>query len=297
MGFNHMKKKLLIIPFMMMSSLLGGCQQSEGEFIPINEYLILTNDEGNGYFDIENLSTPDYECAVQNIFKKYVKNLEKADKHKYPELESESVSFSIGAEYKNYTYFKIDAYSEGLINTCCTGNRRTQETSYIIDEQEAKNLIQEVKDRYEEINDIIEEDKQEAIDGHNVDKFFEAADKLSEKTFTYTHNEYSQNGSLESYKNYTINDTDGSLTEDLKNVDYRYMPKHHSTRKDHSINYKINDNWYFQLFSSYYYVATVTYKYKNTFFDTEVQMAYDIEDRTKVDSLISKLELLIENQK
>lgn len=233
---------------------------------------------------------------MQKIFKKYIDNLTKADKFIIPEYGAESVSFEIGAEYKHYTYFVVRAYSNGQINTHCNGNRKTQNTTYLIDEQLAKNLIQEVKDRYDEINDIIEQSRQTAIEGHNIDKFFEAAEALSSKSFVYRNVTEEQNSTIVDTKNHEIKDVDGSLTAELKDVGYRYMPDHKSRRKDNCLDYKINDDWYFQLFNTQYYIATVTYKYENPFFETEVQMAYDINDRSKVNTFVAKIQEMISNQ-
>ena len=287
-----MKAKIILIPLLTMSCLLGSCEKA-GEFITVGEYLDITNDEGTGYFTVNNITTKDYECTVQNIFKKYIKDLTKESKYTVPQEECESISFDIAGDYKYYSSFSVIVFSIGQVNTYCSGSKKAQETTYLIDEQIAKSLIKEVKDRYDEIVTIIAESEQTAIEEHNVDQFFMAANALTNKTFKYYDLSYDNNtGQLIGSQSYTINDTDGSLTDELMAVGYNYMPLNHSTRKDYSIEYKINDNWYFRLFSSNYYVATVTYKYSNPFYDTEVQMDYNVNDREireKVDTFINNV--------
>ena len=290
-----MKIKLLLIPVTMMSYLLSGCEKT-GEFINIGEYVNMTNEEGSGYFRIGEEYMRDYECVVQNIFKKYVNDdLTKENNFYYPEEESEYVSFEISGEYKNYSFFAIDVFSTGHINTMCTGTRKPQNTTYLIDKQIAESIVKETKDRYDEINTIINEYEQNAINEHNIDKFFEAAEALENKTFTFDDITYGNNETIVSSKTYTITDADGSLTSEMKDIGYNYMPLNHSKRKDYSIEYKINDGWYLRIFSSYYYVACVYYTYSNPFYETTVQMDYNINDhemRTKTDAFIDKIKQL-----
>lgn len=283
-----MKIKVLLVPLMMMSCLLGSCTP-EGEFIEISEYANVVSKEGPGYFEYNETTTRDYECVVQNIFNKYISNLTATKADVFPEGQCDYVSLALNGDYKDYSYFTITVYSEGILSTYCSGSKASQQSSYSIDEQIAKSLIKEVKDRYDEINRIVQESEDAAIEEHNIDKFFIAAEHLEKKSFKYTHRIYDNKGSVEQSYNYTINDNDGSLTSELKDVGYRYMPAHKSRRTDYCIQYKINDSWYFELFNTDYYIAVVHYLYSNPFYETEVKMAYDIDDRTKVDTLVDKI--------
>lgn len=283
-----MKTKILLVPLMMMSCLLGSCA-IEGEFIELSEYANIVDQEGAGYFEYNETTTRDYECSVQTIFKKYTSDLTATKKEVFPEGECDYVSLALNGDYKNYSYFTIYVYSEGILNTYCSGSRKSQTTSYAIDEQVAKSLIKEVKDRYDEINRIVQESEDAAIEEHNIDKFFEAAESLDKKSFEYRYIFYDNNGVVEHSYSYPINDNDGSLTRELKDVGYRYMPLHQSSRKDYCVQYKISDNWYFELFNTNYYIAMIHYFYSNPFYETEVKMCYDIDDRTKVDTLVDKI--------
>lgn len=283
-----MKTKILLVPLMMMSCLLGSCTP-KGEFIEISEYANIVDQEGAGYFEFNETTTRDYECGVQNIFKKYTSDLTATKANVFPNGQCDYVSLALNGDYKNYSYFTIYVYSEGILNTYCSGSRKAQQTTYAIDEQVAKSLIKEVKDRYDEINNIVQESENAAIEEHNIDKFFEAVESLEKKSFEYSHRIYDDKGYVEHSYNYLINDNDGSLTSELKDVGYRYMPDHQSRRKDYCIQYKINDGWYFELFNTDYYTAMVHYSYSNPFYETEVKMCYDINDRTKVDTLVEKI--------
>ena len=273
---------------MMVSCLLGSCTP-EGEFIELSEYANIEGTEGAGYFDYNEITTRDYEYGVQNIFKKYTSDLVATKVDAVPEGDYYYASLSLNGDYKNYNYFTIYVYSVGLIHTYCSGSRKSQSTTYSIDEQIAKSIIKEVKDRYDEINRIIKESEDAAIEEHNIDKFFEAVESLERKSFEYFYRIYDYKGSVENSYDYRINDNDGSLTNELKDVGYTYMPAHKSRRTDYCIQYKINNNWYFELFNTNYYIAMVHYSYSNPFYETEVKMCYDIDDRTKVDTLVDKI--------
>ena len=112
-------KKLLLIPLIMMTCLIGGCK-TEGEFIEISEYANIEDKEEDGYFSIKETTTKDYECAVQNIFKKYTSNLTATKRDSFGEEgPGEYVSLSLNADYKNFSYFKIEVYSIGILSTHC----------------------------------------------------------------------------------------------------------------------------------------------------------------------------------
>ena len=290
-----MKRKLVLLPIILMSTFLGACQK-EREHINVEEYLNVKPSDGYAYFSVGEDNKIDYEGKVQNIFKKYLNDLTAEPRYYFPQEECDYVGLSIYGEYKGFSSFTINVYGVGQINTYCSGEYKPQETTYLIDESVAKALIKEVTDRRDEIDSIIKQSEETAIEEHNVDKFFEILESVSNKSFKYQDITYTPQDQMAGVTTYTVNDTDGSLTEELKNIGYHYMPNNHSKRRDFSIEYKVNDNWYLRIFSSYYYIATVTYKYSNPFYETEVQMDYNINDnaeRTRTNAFIEKIRELV----
>ena len=307
-----MKKKTIIIPVILLSSLLGACNRlslfkpDEVSPIGIQEWLDASKDPSEnpncGEFWIkenaeEKNRHSDYELKVRDIIKNNVPN-NKGSQIDSKGLVRENVDFvgyQLRADLSRLDNCIIYVYDDGTVTTQAYGSGwgapKPQFYVYDVGKTITDKIINEVKERYYEIdetlNNIYETVKEEAT----LDKFFTNVEESTTPALI----KYHETRKDEKENSFNYHDDDRSVLNDLKELEYSPKDKDFTIDILPMITYGVTEKWTLQIFCGWdnanYDVAAIDYVYEGQYagyYTTHYMFYYSI-NATKASALADKI--------
>ncbi len=281
-----MKKKVIIIPVILLSSLLGACHRlslfepKEVSPVSIQGWLSVSKNpsedpNGSEFWikdnDEEKTRYYDYELKVRDILEANIAN------HSGNEVKSNDIArsnldfigYQIRANYNHLDGCVIYVYEDGTITTQAYGSGwgapKPQFYVYDVGKTVTDKIISEVKERYYEIdetlNNIYETVKEEAT----LDKFFTTVEESTTPALI----KYRETRKDEEENTFNYHDDDRSVLKDLKELEYTPKEKEYKIDILPMITYGVTDNWTLQIFCGWneanYDVAAIDYIYEGPY--------------------------------
>ena len=286
-GLNYMKKKLFLIPITLISCLLSSCSSSK--HINLEEYFKIQQDYSHVIIGEEDQY--DYGHVVGNILGKYAPC---ANKQAFYSEESTQpwMTYSFKGYQDGFTYFKVDFYVSGKINTYCRKDsmlsREEQETTYTISNDIVSSLQKEVNTRMDEVRTIfeVEEVNAKAKGYATPDRFFDSLLNPKENDEPFMDTYFESTTQSKRFTNFTP-----ELVQDLRNLDFKEQTYHNPTGIPSLISIRVNDDWSMNISAIAPY-AYIYYVYHNTLTWVTLTVWYEINKEMR-ETLVSRCQEMI----
>lgn len=303
-----MKKKLLLIPITLLTTLLGACnpfkvlEPREASPIYIEQWLDnakAPNENPNcGEFwilenNVQQNHHDDYELKVRDIIKKGVKNKNgnKVDSKAIARENLDFIGYKVYSAFGDLTACFIYVYEDGTITTQAYGGGwgapKPQFYVYDVGKTITDEIISKTKERYYEINDTLNNIYETVREEATVDKFFANVEESTTPALI----QYRETRKDERQNEFNYHDDDKSILNSLKELEYVPKEKGYSVDILPMITYGVTDEWTLQIFCGWdkanYDVAAIDYIYKgsySSYYPSHFRFYYSI-DATKASAI------------
>ncbi len=229
-----MKKKILLIPIMLISSTLAGCRY-ESSLIYIQEWV-----NHNGYmsyspdFTVRNGSdenaygSEDYDDKISYLIKSNLDDLKVVGTNLPKDKKERTdvyLSYSISCHLREMDYCEINIYDNGFITSHAYSTEgiifglfhaKDQDICYRISEEKAKYIIEKATERYLEIKETQDKEYAELLELAKMENVFNRAEETAKDLTLYCYN-------VDRYPYYCV-DKDRLMLNELKAVTYNKPP-------------------------------------------------------------------------
>ena len=309
-----MNKKLLLIPITLMSCFMSACG-IHTEHIALGEMLGYVKECNSPYyrvsdkydygFDYSDLYV-DYDYSIYNIINTNLVDatlVGRTDGYT-GSYNSKSVEYRFETQkfHKKMDYFTINVYDDGTVNTHASGSGwlfypKAQYTEYQISKEAANKIINDTKAVVKEYEAIKEEKQNEAKEYATFENFFKEYAKKENTSINYRLlAEY--DGHYGRYFNeYTIDDKDGDVLEDLMGLEYQFEEYRINIDSEQNIIVHANSDWFMLIdYTSGNGYMQYTYEVPSPIGGVDCITKYFTVNRSKLNALTDKLSKLVDNQ-
>lgn len=286
---GFMKNKLLIIPVILLSILVSGCdwfKQKEADPIYIQSWLNCLTDPKNdpnaptfavkkedgslAYFD-------DYELVVGKALKSVISD-EKGDKRKATDDKSKDqnkyLTYQIRHSLGRFTACNIKVFLDGSITTDAYGSGwgapKSQHFLYTISTSDATKVIDTAYARYAEIYEDNKNQRENAFNEGKIENFIKAIEESKEIPVIDYRETRGEDYIDESRKEFTVHDDNRVVFANLKQIEFEVLETYDVSILP-IVKYYIDPDWVFELYydgwssAPRYNVAAIRYRYKGQY--------------------------------
>ena len=252
-----MKKKLLLIPTIVLSCGAAGCV-FDSPIVTIKEWF------GNNayqyrkpcfavkYQNQEGISSIDFEESVKKMIYNSLAGVQEIGKNVKESKKDKTetyLSYTFSCDMRNMDYCEVRIYDNGYINTKAyleSGNffayfmrPRDQDVSYRISEETAKEIIQYGSDRYADIKEVQDRENAELKEYAKFENVFKRAEETTKelRLWSSTPNEIIFPS--------IITDTNREFLDCLKQIDYSEESSewYYTRYRSNSVSYELKDDF------------------------------------------------------
>ena len=287
-------KKLTIIPALLLSIPLIGCKYSNSsDYVDINRLMIsakgnsytalfFSSGTAHSYQDYDFVICDAIQQAYGNDLKPIKKNLDACDNYL-----SYQATLPSGPG-TTVSWFNLTIRADGYITSeygWFRGKLASGDDSYVYKVDESINLalINLATSRFEQIDKTIKQDEIDAKEKGKIENLFTHLEESNENVLGYA-----------KYGGCLISDTDKSLLNEIKNINFVYSNKNDEDSElafDSLISYKEADDWSLHI-NSDLNNAIVYYNYEGTYSEINIRIPYSVVPE-EVQLLIDKIEYLV----
>ena len=257
------KKKLLLIPVVLMSCFIAGCEY-DTYLVPLHQWI-----EHNGKlfddprFYVQNKDEEksggyiDYEEYVNRVIKERTKDAEQVSKKILKNITTDTyVSYNLICHIEKMEYCSVHVYDNGYITTFAHaevdfisaffGRPKDQKVTYKIEEEKAKEIIELATNRYLEIKEEIAREDAELTEEakiENVLNTFEQSEEPLKIWYNYKGNDV--------FYPWTFIDTNRELLIDFKTIEYEDTEDEFVYEKNRieDVVYRIDDDLHISVYN------------------------------------------------
>ena len=235
-------KKLLLIPIIA-TSLLTGCDFQSAPEVSLDKWLTDISEDTFTYFTLsdfggreaERFSYNDYEYKVADIIKQNTSSL-KLRKVK-PDVKGAKFHYDISRNIGDYYSLSLLGY-ENCVFMLLAGKKDgkyfSKEYDYAISKKDSEAIINGMKDRLYEMEDLYNETNKKAEEDATLDKFYESVSNPENDVVVYYNDQKTSDSSL-------------SLLEDIKNLDYQEKTSSYTPNGDEEMYYGVDEDYMIKL--------------------------------------------------
>ena len=294
-----MKKKLLLLPIVLMSSFMGACSYRT-EFVRLEEILTLDSNINSQYY-IDGSFNIDMLDEVYKFFQTNLVGAELVKRGTYDDgykVKSVSYGFDFEQRYKKMDYFYITVYTTGYIDVMSTGSGwpmspERQCAVYKIDKEKAQKTYKDVSDYTRELEERIEQERQEELEKLTLENFFASFSNMEYRRIIHDREGYDSNRHRPYHVEHVFMNND-DLYEDILGLGYEEVID--DTNYDDSICVILKTDNDTQLTIERYGAFLVGY-YDSKFYDSPLSVNRNFKlNEERVDNLLRKMDDLIAAQ-
>ena len=284
-----MKNKLLVIPVVLLSILVSGCdwfRPKEEDPIYIQSWLSCLTDPKNDpnapEFSVKNEDgsfgyTYDYELVVGKAIKSVIHN-EKGEKRKATDDKAKDqnkyLTYQIRHSFGRFTACNIKVFLDGSITTDAFGSGwgapKSQHFLYTISSDSTTSIIDTAYARYTEIHEYNTNQREHAFNEGKIENFIKAIEESSEIPTAGYRETRGEDYIDENRTEFTVSDNNKVVLDNLKQIEFEALETFDVSILP-IVKYFIDPDWVFELYydgwssAPRYNVAAIRYRYKGQY--------------------------------